>query len=60
VVEVVVEVVVEEYCHQDHPRQPGKMCLHHEEKSKLWDSSHESSQGTKAKPMISSTSFVAT
>jgi hypothetical protein len=57
---VVVEVVVVEYHHQDHPRQPGKMCLHREEKSKLWDSSHKSSQETEAKPMISSTSFVAT
>jgi hypothetical protein len=56
---VEVEVVAEEYHHQDHPKPPDRMSQHHKEKSKLWDNSHMSSQETEAKPTTSSMSFVA-
>jgi hypothetical protein len=58
--EVVVEEVVVE-CHPwDHLRPQDKMFLHPKGKSKLWDNSHASSQGTEARPTTLSTNFVAT
>jgi hypothetical protein len=60
VVAEAAEVVVEEYLHLDHPKQPGKMCPHHEVKLKLWDNSHESSQEIEARPTTSLTNFAAT
>jgi hypothetical protein len=53
--EVVEEVVVEEYPHQDHPKQLDRMYPRQEEKLKPWDNSHESSLEIEAKPTTSST-----